>query len=208
MAQDPLERLKRLLGEMQLEVERLSRRLYAVGERLDDLAFQLSECVKKPALLLNPASVGQVLANVKEENSLDKALLVLKAERGVQRVVVFPRPGGGFKALVDGQYEVELSGQTGLLLELLIAPGGRIEDQFVGWKTVAEICKALGEKAGRPVTRENLDTIVWRLREELSAAGLPRELVRRHPRKGLRLALLRSCHGSAADDPALPGTPA
>ena len=156
MAQDPLERLKRLLGEMQLEVERLSRRLYAVGERLDDLAFQLSECVKKPALLLNPASVGQVLANVKEENSLDKALLVLKAERGVQRVVVFPRPGGGFKALVDGQCEVELSGQTGVLLELLIAPGGRIEDQFVGWKTVAEICKALGEKAGRPVTRENL----------------------------------------------------
>ena len=73
-----------------------------------------------------------------------------------------------------------------------VPPPAGDPDPLVAWKPVAEVALHLAKLTGNAVSPGQLNNLVYRLRLELlRQGGVAREFVQRHPRLGLRVALIR-----------------
>ena len=100
--------------------------------------------------------------------------------------------------------EVTLSYKLGVLLKILAANDVPADDHLVGWKSKAHLVEQMTKQSGNPTSPGAVDTLLWRLRGELTQQASLGPLLQSGPR-GARLAVQRPAAPPAAS-PLAPGS--
>jgi hypothetical protein len=169
-------------GSLASRASRLAAKISEVEELADALAFDVAELESH----LQAAAVPRGRGKFRRAGHLTRS----SPAAGAARL----RIGRG----TDGFAEVAIDRGTCLLpptmadlLEILGAEAGAAADEFVGWKTLAEVAAELDSRFGRALNRHAVINAIYRLRRLLRRSGLDPRLVQTHPRCGARLALRR-----------------
>jgi len=98
--------------------------------------------------------------------SPDLAVMRAEAEAGVASLKINRHADGSAEVSVNGRRPIRLRPQLAALLTVIAGAGGNVDDELLGWKTMAEIAAALSiNKRGRAVSPGDVPKIVFRLRE-------------------------------------------
>ena len=99
------------------------------------------------------------------------------------------QPDGSARIVIDDDgKELWFSPVLAMLLELLQAEGGTKTDHLVGWKPFDFLTRELTRLRGRPCTRNNLRTLVGRLRDGFVDAKANFYLIQTRRGYGYRVA--------------------
>ena len=118
-------------------------------------------------------------------------LRVLRAEAaaGVSSLELTPDAEGYATVRVNGRQEFRLTPKLAALLAILAAPGRDAGDGLVGWRTRAEVARALSKRTGRAVSPTGVTQSMHMLRKAFRRAGENWFLFQKHSTYGIRFAL-------------------
>jgi hypothetical protein len=203
-----------MLGIKNIDREELQRRLRSLARRYNTLVERISEVellADDIQLELNELGGSYRFTRVPTSESTEpgsarnrrrhkangprkdaRDALRRTAEAGAHTLAIKPRSDGASDVRVDEGQIFSLPPLLADLLAVLALDNRMTEDQFVGWKSLAEIAILLKKKSGKNYSLHAVTQSIYRLRSRLYDRGnINPFLVQTNPRYGARFALKR-----------------
>jgi hypothetical protein len=108
-------------------------------------------------------------------------------------------PDGSGMVQIDDEKPFRLPSGLTDFLEHLASEDGASDATLVSWKSRPALREWFEKQSGRVLRPQYVNKRVHDLRRHLKAAGIKRDLVQTHRRKGVRFALWRSSRTSTRD---------
>jgi hypothetical protein len=172
---------------------RMQERLQRLAGRLSDACDDVDAAAKAMEDLVDRLSgVSDIRPKRRPHGwAEEQRVMRAEAEAGASSLQVVRRADGSGEVSVGGRRSFALPPKLATLLAVLGVPGDAADDGLCGWRTNAEVARALNEKSGGAVSPGAVPKLVYMLRRAFRDAGENWLLVQTNRVRGVRLAVRR-----------------